>query len=79
MLHCSAAYRCDKRLCKLPGDLDRGKVIGKVGHVSVSKRRNWILGGIALVAALVIFAWIDGGRRAPREISQPVDLPEAAR
>ena len=32
-----------------------------------------------LVLALLVAAWIDGGREPVREIVQPVAVPEAAR
>jgi hypothetical protein len=43
-------------------------------------RRTWLLAGlIALLLALLIYAWIDGGRAPLREIVVPVPLPEEAR
>ena len=33
---------------------------------------------VALVAALLLYAWIDGGEAPLRPISEPVPLPEAA-
>jgi hypothetical protein len=34
---------------------------------------------VVLVAALVLYAWIDGGEEPLRPIAQPVALPGAAR
>jgi len=31
-----------------------------------------------LIAAVVAFAWIDGGRETQRMIEEPVDMPEGA-
>lgn len=38
----------------------------------------WTLAALAL-AAILGFAWIDGGRRPPEWIEAPVPLPEDAR
>ena len=41
--------------------------------------RKRILAALVLVlAAVLAFAWIDGGREEPRLIEQPVELPERA-
>ena len=32
---------------------------------------------VALVAALLLYAWIDGGEEPLRPIAEPVSLPEA--
>lgn len=43
-------------------------------------RWNWLLGGFALLALLVlIYAWIDGGRQPVRPIAQPIPIPGAAK
>lgn len=42
--------------------------------------RKRILAALVLViVAVLAFAWIDGGRKEPRLIEQPVELPEGAR
>lgn len=42
--------------------------------------RKWLVAGlIVAVLALLIYAWIDGGREPLREIVVPVPLPESAR
>jgi hypothetical protein len=42
--------------------------------------RTWLLAGlIAAIVAVLIYAWIDGGREPLRDIAVPVDLPESAR
>lgn len=42
-------------------------------------RKSWVLAGLgAVVAAILIHAWIDGGREPLREIVVPVALPEHA-
>lgn len=33
---------------------------------------------VVLVAALLLYAWIDGGEEPIRPISEPIDLPETA-
>lgn len=33
---------------------------------------------VALIAALLLYAWIDGGEERLRPISEPVPLPETA-
>lgn len=33
---------------------------------------------VALVAALLFYAWIDGGEEAVRPIAERIDLPETA-
>jgi hypothetical protein len=33
---------------------------------------------VALIAALLLYAWIDGGEEPLRPISEPVPLPETA-
>ena len=39
-------------------------------------RWQWLMVGLAvLIAILLAYAWIDGGREAVRPISQPVPLP----
>lgn len=43
-----------------------------------AKRRLWLMLAGLLVAALVI-AWIDGGERALRPISETVELPTVSR
>lgn len=40
------------------------------------KRIVWAV--VALVAALLLYAWIDGGEEPLRPIAQPIDLPETA-
>lgn len=46
----------------------------------MAMRWNWLLGGLALVALLVLaYAWIDGGRTPVRPISQPIPIPGAAK
>lgn len=41
--------------------------------------KKTILIGIAVLLAVIAWAWIDGGRRPVREISVPLAVPEAAR
>jgi len=33
---------------------------------------------VVLVAALLLYAWVDGGEEPVRPIAEPVDLPETA-
>ncbi|MGV2496125.1 hypothetical protein [Pelagerythrobacter aerophilus] len=33
---------------------------------------------VMLVAALLLYAWIDGGEEPIRSIAEPIDLPETA-
>jgi hypothetical protein len=41
--------------------------------------RKRILAALVLVlVAVLVFAWIDGGREEPRMIEEPVALPESA-
>ena len=43
-------------------------------------RRNWLLIGFAALIAMVLaWAWIDGGREPLRDVTQSVPLPESAR
>jgi hypothetical protein len=44
----------------------------------MGRRRILTLFAIA-IAAVIAFAWIDGGREPQRMIEQKVDLPEGAR
>jgi hypothetical protein len=38
---------------------------------------KWPIGlTLALLAVLIAYAWIDGGREPVREISEPVPVPE---
>jgi hypothetical protein len=42
-------------------------------------RKRWLLAGLgAVVSAILIWAWIDGGREPLREIVVPVPLPASA-
>jgi hypothetical protein len=42
-------------------------------------RKVWLLAGLgAVILAILIYAWIDGGREPLREIVVPVPLPEGA-
>jgi len=41
--------------------------------------RNAVLIVVAVVLAVVAWAWIDGGRQPVREISVPVAVPDSAR
>ena len=41
-----------------------------------SRRIGWIAG--ALIALLLIYAWVDGGEEALHPISEPVAVPGAA-
>jgi hypothetical protein len=42
-------------------------------------RRSWLaVGLVAIIVALLGFAWIDGGREPLREISQTVPVPITA-
>lgn len=44
----------------------------------LAKRRNWLLGGLAAAVLLLLaYAWIDGGERPLRTISQPVAVPQS--
>jgi len=46
-------------------------------RVTLAKRRNWLLGGLAVAVVLLLaYAWFDGGERPPRTISEPVAIPE---
>lgn len=48
--------------------------------MSLRKSRNWMLPALAaLVAALVAWAWIDGGEQAPALIEVPVAVPGGLR
>jgi hypothetical protein len=41
-------------------------------------RRKWLLGGlVAAVLLLLAYAWIGGGERPLRTISEPVAIPDA--
>jgi hypothetical protein len=47
--------------------------------VTVVRLRNWLLAGLAaIVALLVVIAWVAGGQEPVRVISEPVPLPENA-
>ena len=39
------------------------------------KRMGWI---VALVIALLVYAWIDGGEEPLRPIVEPIAVPESA-
>lgn len=53
-----------------------GEGTGVTGRTS----RNWIVGGVAaLLALLLALAWRAGGEQDMREISVQVAVPEAAR
>jgi hypothetical protein len=46
------------------------------GKIQRNYQRNllpWL--AAALFAALIAYAWFDGGREPPREISEPLPLP----
>lgn len=50
----------------------------RVAELTMSGRRiGWI--AAALVAALLVYAWIDGGEQPLRPIVQPVAMPEGVR
>lgn len=66
-------------MASVPGP-GSGRMIGERPRVTGRKRRNWVLAGIAgLAAALIAFAWIDGGEEPLRPIAQPIPLPEIVR
>lgn len=45
--------------------------------MTIAMRWNWLLSGLAVLAALVLaYAWIDGGREPLRTISEPIPVPE---
>jgi len=46
--------------------------------VAIDVRKGWILGGLglALLAATLLWAWQDGGERAPMPMSAPAMLPK---
>lgn len=47
--------------------------------MTVVRRRNWLLAGLAaIVALLVVLAWVAGGQEPVGVISEPVPLPEIA-
>jgi hypothetical protein len=42
-------------------------------------RKTWLLTGlVAVILAILIYAWIDGGREPLREIVVPVPVPDRA-
>ena len=41
-------------------------------------RKRILAALVFVVAAIVAFAWIDGGREEPRLIEQQIELPESA-
>ena len=41
-----------------------------------SRRIGWI--AAALIALVLVYAWIDGGEEPLRPITQPIDVPGAA-
>jgi len=42
--------------------------------------RNWLLAGLgAIVLAVLIYAYVDGGREPVREIVVPIAVPENVR
>lgn len=47
-------------------------------QVAIDMRKGWIMGGLglALLAALLLWAWQDGGERAPAPMSTPAMLPK---
>ncbi len=48
-------------------------------EVTKGMRWNWLMAGlVAIIAVILTYAWIDGGREPLREISQPVVVPELA-
>ena len=53
----------------------RGRDVTKAARIS--PRIGWI--ATAVLAVVLIAAWIDGGEEPLREISQPADLTEVAR
>jgi hypothetical protein len=68
MFHCRPAYRCDREGRKLSGEWF---------GVAMLASRDRILAVTALVVlVLVIWAWIDGGKRELRPMSQDVTVPE---
>lgn len=41
-------------------------------------RWNWVVGAFALlVLAVLVYAWIDGGRQPVKPIRQPIPIPGA--
>ena len=54
---------------------------GQYQAVTVNAMRaKWILLGLAVaVLALLVWAWLDGGRRPVREIVIPLAVPDSAR
>lgn len=43
-------------------------------------QKKWLVwGAVAVIGALLVYAWIDGGRRPLHEISQSVPVPEMPR
>jgi hypothetical protein len=54
-----------------------GASIEDRSRVAVENRKSWLIGSVAAVIAAVLgYAWIDGGREPLRPISEPLPLPE---
>lgn len=45
----------------------------------ISPRRTVVILAAVVVVALLVWAWLDGGREPLREIAVPVSVPESAR
>lgn len=45
----------------------------------ISPRRTVVILAAVVVVALLVWAWLDGGREPLREIAVPVSVPERAR
>lgn len=42
-------------------------------------RKDWVIGAVLVLSALLSWAWRDGGREPVRPLETPVALPETAR
>ncbi|GAA4766309.1 hypothetical protein GCM10023306_10180 [Novosphingobium ginsenosidimutans] len=69
MVHCGPAYRWANRVRKYGTGFSAERQ-----RVAVSMRKGWLVLALA-AAALLGWAWHDGGEVPQRLIAQPVTLP----
>jgi hypothetical protein len=61
-------------------DALRAAQVNEMGTQSLAMPRGTIVKlALVLLAALLVYAWYDGGREPMHRISKPIDVPGAAR